>query len=112
MNEQTNPYGKCIDCGVTLQTKEASRQHHMDTLPERSDMNGQRVSHSTKVLNPPREDRLASHIARIVEDALDHANEDLEELEDLDGGYTIEEITEALRHHSEFHDAWKEYLNA
>lgn len=111
MTDQTTPYGKCIDCGVTLQTEEVSRQHHMDTLPERADENGRSSSHSTRVLNPPREDKLAAHIARIVEDALDKANEDLEELEDLDGGYTVEEITEALRHHGEFHDAWKEYCN-
>lgn len=111
MSDKTKPYGTCLDCGVTLQTKEASRQHHMDTLPERADATGKRVSHSTQVLNPPREDRLASHIGRIVNDALEHANKDLEELEDLDGGYTIQEITQALRHHSEFHDAWKEYCD-
>lgn len=112
MPEQNAPYGKCNDCGLVLATQEESRQHHMETLPEHPDESGRRVSHSTQVLNPSRQEKLASHIARIIEDALYQANEDLEELEDLDGGYTQDEIKTALRHHADFHTAYEEHLNA
>ncbi|VXB23595.1 hypothetical protein [Citricoccus sp. K5] len=94
------PYGKCNDCGAVIDSQADGRKHMSETF-EQAKAEGRSKGHSISVLNPSREGRIQNAVDRIVQDAIDDALEDLEDL-DLDD----DEIGEALVWHSSFRDAW------
>lgn len=99
-------YGKCLSCGIRVETFEQGRQHQLETLEESEEAN--RKSHSIQVLNAPRELRIKRKIMEMVDDALDNLNIDLEDLVN-DGHLTEEEVTEALRGCDSPSDKWDIY---
>ena len=99
-------YGKCLSCGIDVETAEQGRQHQLETLNESEEAN--RKSHSIRILNMPREARIKSKIMDMVGDALDNLNIDLEDLVN-DGHLTEDEITEALRGCDSPSDSWDIY---
>lgn len=97
-------YGLCLNCGAKLVT-ETDASAHMHTTFEESKDKGHRV----RVLNPSRARRIESRVSSLIDNAIQDA---LEEFYRLVERYQVstEEIAEALRWHSEFADAWQEYV--
>jgi hypothetical protein len=95
------PYGKCVTCGITLQTNRDGVEHRAATRPA-----GVGKSHATQATNPDRESRIQRHVDSAVESAISDALDDLQG--DVDRGDVTEaEIAEALRWHTDFHKEWK-----
>ncbi|EYT61643.1 hypothetical protein [Microbacterium sp. UCD-TDU] len=93
-------YGACDDCGITLPTEQAAKDHRAATMsPGKS-------SHRTRASNPTRVDRIQSHVDGVVEDAISEALDDLRN-EVGRANVTWDEIHEALKWHSEFADEWE-----
>ena len=57
-------YASCSDCTATFPTREEMKAHFRETSP-----NGRR-SHSARITNPTREERIESEISNLADDAL------------------------------------------
>lgn len=98
------PYGSCVTCGITLEAREDAQSHMKETL-----VAGKmpRRSHTTRSMNPTREDRIEREVRFIVEDAIQDAIDEIERLVEQ-GHITRDEATKALRDvPGDFTDAWE-----
>lgn len=98
------PYGVCETCGIELAAYADMRAH----LSETHAAHGKR-SHRVKLTNLSRGERIDQAVSRIVDDRIEDAMNDIERLVTA-GDITDEEAATALRCHSNFHDAWQEYI--
>lgn len=100
-------YGLCADCEMKLPTQEEARAH-MSSTCEEANAKGISKGHRVRILNPDRASRIKSRVSSMVDDAIQDAMEEIYRLVERDQAST-EEITEALRWHSDFAEAWEEY---
>lgn len=96
--EEGVDYGVCVTCEISLKTPEDAQNHRSETF------NGNR-SHSTRAINPTREERIMRAVDHVIDDVMFTAMELLEELVSRDGA-TREEISDSLFWYSDFKDAW------
>lgn len=94
------PYGKCENCGLTLETEDDSRAHMQETY-----VSGLK-SHRIAVKNPGRPSRVRSWVGGVISDAIDDAINNLRD-EMSRGDVAAEEIGESLKWYSDFSDAWE-----
>ena len=94
-------YGECVTCGIVLETDDDAKAHRAATMGA-----GGRRSHSTRGVNPTREDRIQSWADGLVEDAISNALDNLRD-EVARANVSWDEVYEALTWHSEFADEWK-----
>jgi hypothetical protein len=95
-------YGRCNDCDAKLPTNEESSNHMSETFKDGK-------SHSVRVLNPDRHERIQREVDDEVSDAVQRAMEELDGLVER-GDASAEEIFQALGWHSDFADAWQAYV--
>ena len=102
-------YGLCTDCGTTMGTEDDAREH-MSTTFEAAKAVGGSKGHGIRITNPGRGARIEREVSSRVDDAIQRAMEDIDNLVEL-GDASVDEILEALTWHSDFQDAWVEYNN-
>ncbi len=102
-------YAICNTCDLDLPTPEVAQQHTRETMA-RVEGEGSIIarSHGYTVMNPTPLERKA----RLVKEAIGYATDYF--CEDMDnalarGELTAEEVTQALRGHPDFADAWQEW---
>lgn len=98
------PYGECADCDLVIDTESTARQHMSDTVGSKGNS-----SHSIKVTNPTRPDRIRSALQTVVDDAINDAMEEIDRMVSR-AHLTDEEVAEALRWWPDFHDTWTEWV--
>ena len=103
------PYGLCAECGMTMATEDDAREH-MSTTFEAAKAKGGSKGHGVRITNPGRGARIEREVSSLVDDSIQRAMEDIDNLVER-GDATTEEINEALRWYSDFHEAWDEYNN-
>ncbi|QGZ16678.1 hypothetical protein PBI_DEWDROP_30 [Microbacterium phage Dewdrop] len=101
------PYGDCLTCGITLQTKEDAKAHRDETFgPSGAELS----SHRTRAKNPTREENVDRGVWRHVNDAIDGLMERLAQ-EVMRDRLTKEEIRKALSFPGvELVEAWDEWI--
>jgi hypothetical protein len=106
MTDRFNPitgadYGVCLNCHELLPDRHAANTHMDETLKASPDSR----SHSIRASNRNRAERIESHILSLVQDALDGA---VSEIEDLiaNGDISEEEATNASDVAYDLADAW------
>jgi hypothetical protein len=104
------PYAKCNDCEQVLITPEDAQQHGEDTMtPVEGEGAIKARGHSRHVLNPTREQVVASMVDYAVERAMESFFNDIDN--DVHRGrLTTEEVTKALRGWPDFSDGWEEWV--
>lgn len=89
--EPGKPYGTCTTCGIVIQTDEHCSDHLTATMP----VNGG-GSHSVRITNPTRAERIESAIQDYADEAAAEFADNVSTLLDADN-VTEEEVTEAMR---------------
>jgi len=90
----------CSTCNIEIADRDAMRAHFAETMIGNH-------SHSVRITNPTRHERIVNELDRLAEDALHQFVEEAWEM--ADDGVTDEEITEAMRMvDGDFEDAWRE----
>ena len=102
---QVFPYSRCQNCSEEFADPSASNAHLTVTHAESS--NGR--SHTVTVVNPTPEERAQREVDSIVEDAISECMDKLDRAIDR-GRLTAEQVVEGLNWHSDFADAWSEYV--
>ncbi|QNJ55994.1 hypothetical protein SEA_RASPUTIA_104 [Microbacterium phage Rasputia] len=101
---QGEPWGKCADCGLELQTYEDGKAH----MTESRGASG-KTSHTIRGTNRTRGQRIGSFVDQEVDDALDELFRTLDAEVENDH-MTEEELLEALHYASaDLVDGWKRY---
>lgn len=96
-----SPYGRCLDCSLTIETREHSHQHLDESR------NGLSKSHRVRIGNPSREDRIRREAQVEIERALEDA---MERLDGFKPDASDDEIREALKLFPDFRGAWDEWV--
>lgn len=99
---QDEKYGVCETCKVDLSTEGEADAH----MKETGAASASRRSHTVRVTNPTREMRIQAMVDDVVQDAIEEALETLRDSQSR-GDVTSDEITEALKWHSDFSDEWE-----
>jgi len=94
----TNPYGKCKDCGVSLETEDLARTHMTDSR------------HCVWILNPSRQRNIERHVDSEIEMALDDVFQDLYRLVEREEA-TADEIEKALSNACYLDDEWRKFVD-
>lgn len=96
----------CNDCPSTFEDREGMERHMSETMPKDG---GQ--SHRISGGMPPGPTRSDEEreVARVMEEALDRALEDLQRFVDK-GTVTEEQVTAMLSSWPDFQEAWENYL--
>jgi hypothetical protein len=98
--EEGKPYGHCTRC---------ESKPEFATQKDAHDHLAAGEGHSVRITNPDRTHRIQSAVDDIVEDAIQSALEKVDEDIIRRYGATEEEVTEALKWHSDFADDWEEH---
>lgn len=95
------PYAMCSDCKFVATSRAESDAHLSETTPEGG------YSHTMRVTNPTREERVRRGIDRILEEALDDFVSDVEDL--IESGDATEEEVDPIvnRIGGDFAAAWE-----
>lgn len=100
------PYGECPTCEISFPDQASARAHMSETFEE-----GEGKSHSVRITNPARPDRIRREVGWEIDSAVSDAIESLDRLVER-GDATADEIAQALRHFGhEFGEAWDEYVS-
>lgn len=111
MSTQATDYAVCVEegCGIALPTPEDAARHGNETMRATGATTGVTArGHSRRILNPTPQEKADRAVARIVEEAIERAFEDIDR-EISNGGMTRAEATEALRWFPDFTDGWAEW---
>lgn len=100
--KQGEKYGVCEKCGVNLGTEGEADVHMQET----SAASASRRSHTVRITNPTREMRIQSMVDDVVQDAIEEALDTLRDAQSR-GDVSSDEITEALKWHSDFSNEWE-----
>lgn len=98
--DPSKPYGRCLNCGLTLETEDHAKEHRRDTMAPG------KASHLTRAENPPRYERIQNMVDDVVQGAIEDAIERLRE-EVARANVSSGEILGALAWYSSFSDAWE-----
>lgn len=101
-------YGTCSTCGISVTTQADANSHMSETFEEAKAKGGSK-GHGIRVTNPSRESRIEKEVRWLVEEALNRAMEEADDLVER-GHASADEIREAFGWYSDFSDAWDEYL--
>lgn len=105
--EEGKPYGVCMSCGTEIADYDAMQAHFSETMHGTT-----RGSHSIRVTNPTREERVQQAIDRIVYDSIEDALSKLEREVGYGRAISLDEARKALRHHETFLEMWdQEYAD-
>lgn len=104
-------YGKCNDCGVALPTEREANDHMASTFEESkaTTETGFGRGHAVRITNPARPARIKREIASLIEDAIQAAMSQIDDLIAA-GHITEEEAADALQfQQADFTEEWQEY---
>ena len=104
-------YGKCNDCGVALPTEREANDHMASTFEESkaSTETGFGRGHAVRIMNPTRPARIKREISLLIDDAIQAALSEIDDLIAADH-ITKEEAADELQfQHADFTEEWQEY---
>lgn len=102
--DDTTTYGKCLECGLLLPTREEASAHMSETLAQ----SNKRVGHRVR-LNPNTDEQRAKHlVARAIDDAVERFCEEID-IAVSRGDMTKKDAVEAMSDYPDFADAWQEW---
>ena len=100
------PYGTCSTCSLVIATEADANEHLRQTIGQGD---GAGHSHSVRITNPSRPDRIRRRIAMVIDDAIADAMDELDRLTSRGDNLTEAEVAEALRMWPDFSEAWDDY---